>query len=281
MVTLKSSHIPNRLAAVASPPKQLFVEGNLSELLDKPCIAIVGSRKVSPYGREVTKRLARELAEQGIVIVSGLAFGVDAIAHEATLEAGGQAIAVLPSPLDNIYPASHHGLARRILERSGALVTEYPSGTKSFKGNFVARNRIIAGLADAVLITEAALKSGSLHTARFALNAGRDVLAVPGNITSPTSEGTNNLIRSGAVPVTEVSDILFALGIEPSKTNHTPKGASMAEQSIIDLIAAGTTDGSLIQAASGLTAEDFNQTLTMLELNGKIRSLGSNHWGLS
>jgi DNA processing protein len=160
------------------------------------------------------------------------------------------------------------------------LVTEYPSGTGSFKGNFVARNRIIAGLADAVLITEAALKSGSLHTARFALNAGRDVLAVPGNITSATSEGTNNLIKSGAMPVTEVSDILFALGIEPS-TATKPKGATTAEQDIINLIAAGTTDGTLIQAASGLTAEEFNQTLTMLELNGKIRSLGSNHWGLS
>jgi DNA processing protein len=280
MVTLTKSQLPTRLAAVASPPKQLFVEGELIELLDKPCVAIVGSRKVSPYGREVTKRLARELAEQGIVIVSGLAFGVDAIAHEAALEAGGQAIAVLPSPLDNIYPASHHGLARRILGQGGALVTEYPSGTGSFKGNFVARNRIIAGLADAVLITEAALKSGSLHTARFALNAGRDVLAVPGNITSETSEGTNNLIKSGAMPVTEVSDILFALGIEPSTTTK-PKGATTAEQDIINLIAAGITDGTLIQAASGLTAEEFNQTLTMLELNGKIRSLGSNHWGLS
>jgi DNA processing protein len=280
MVTLTKSQLPTRLAAVASPPKQLFVEGELIELLDKPCVAIVGSRKVSPYGREVTKRLARELAEQGIVIVSGLAFGVDAIAHEAALEAGGQAIAVLPSPLDNIYPASHHGLARRILGQGGALVTEYPSGTGSFKGNFVARNRIIAGLADAVLITEAALKSGSLHTARFALNAGRDVLAVPGNITSATSEGTNNLIKSGAMPVTEVSDILFALGIEPSTTTK-PNGATTAEQDIINLIAAGTTDGTLIQAASGLTAEEFNQTLTMLELNGKIRSLGSNHWGLS
>jgi DNA processing protein len=281
MVTLKASLLPDRLNAVASPPKQLFVEGNLTELLNKPCVAIVGSRKVSPYGREVTRRLARELAGQGIVIVSGLAFGVDGIAHEAALEAGGQAIAVLPSPLDNIYPASHQGLARRILERGGALVSEYPGGTQAFKGNFVARNRIIAGLADAVLITEAALKSGSLHTARFALNAGRDVLAVPGNVTSPTSEGTNNLIKSGAVPVTEVSDILFALGIEPSRASTIPTGATTVEQDIIDLIAAGTTDGTLIQAASGLTAEDFNQTLTMLELNGKIRSLTNNHWGLS
>jgi DNA processing protein len=252
----------------------------LAALLEKPCVAIVGSRKVTTYGREVTKKLARELAEQGIAIVSGLAFGVDAVAHEAALEAGGQAIAVLPSPLDNIYPASHHGLARRILGQGGALVSEYPSGTESFKGNFVARNRIIAGLADAVLITEAALKSGSLHTARFALNAGRDIFAVPGNITSPTSEGTNNLIKRGAMPVTEVSDILFALGIEVSHTAK-PKGATKAEQDIINLIAAGTTDGTLIQVASSLSAEEFNQTLTMLELNGKIRSLGSNHWSLS
>ncbi len=280
MLTLESTTIPDRLTSVASPPKQLFVEGDLVELLQRPAVAIVGSRKLTAYGREITNRLATELAEQGVVIVSGLAFGVDSIAHQAALDAGGRTIAVLPSPLQRIYPASHRGLARNIMEQGGALVSEYSAGAETFRGNFVARNRIIAGLADAVLVTEAALKSGSLHTARFALNAGRDVLAVPGNITSPTSEGTNNLIKRGALPVTSVDDILFCLGIDHSSRKPVPRASNEAEQAILDLLHAGTTDGTELQTKSGLDIEQFNQHLTMLEITGKIRSLGANQWSL-
>jgi DNA processing protein len=278
MLTLTNTQLPDRLTAIASPPKVLYVDGDLNNVLQRPTIAIVGSRKVSAYGRDVTKRLARELAEQGMVIISGLAFGVDSIAHQAVLDAGGQTIAVLPSPLESIYPASHRQLAKRIVEQGGALVTEYPAGTESFKGNFVARNRIIAGLADATLVTEAALKSGSLHTARFALNAGRDVLSVPGNITSPTSEGTNNLIKHGATPVTSVDDVLFILGIDRSATKAVPKGSNEAEQTILNLLYTGVVDGAQLQAKSGLSIEQFNQHLTMLEITGKIRSLGANQW---
>ena len=280
MLTLTNSQLPSRLATIASPPKVLYVEGDLQGILQSPSVAIVGSRKVSAYGREITKRLATELAEQGITIISGLAFGVDSIAHQAALDAGGRTIAVLPSPLESIYPASHRQLARHIVEQGGALVTEYPAGTESFKGNFVARNRIIAGLADATLVTEAALKSGSLHTARFALNAGRDVLAVPGNITSPTSEGTNNLIKRGATPVTSTSDVLFTLGIDHSTTKTAPTGSNEAEQAIIDLLAQGVSEGAALQIKSSLTIEQFNQHLTMLEITGKIRSLGANRWSL-
>jgi DNA processing protein len=258
----------------------LYVEGDLDDALQGTSVAIVGSRKVSAYGREVTKRLATELVEQGIVIISGLAFGVDSIAHQAALDAGGRTIAVLPSPLESIYPASHRQLAKHIVERGGALVTEYPAGTQTFPGNFVARNRIIAGLADATLITEAALKSGSLHTARFALNAGRDVLAVPGNILSPTSEGTNNLLKRGATPVTSVDDVLFVLGMDRSTTNAVPRGSNEAEQAIIDLLGQGVSDGAELQSRGGLPIEQFNQTLTMLEITGKVRSLGANQWSL-
>ena len=280
MLTLTKSHIPLRLAAIASPPATLYIEGDLEGALQSPSVAIVGSRKVTAYGREVTKRFATELAKQGITIISGLAFGVDSIAHQAALDAGGRTVAVLPSPLESIYPASHRQLARHIVEQGGALVTEYPVGTESFKGNFVARNRIIAGLADVTLITEAALKSGSLHTARFALNAGRDVMAVPGNITSPTSEGANNLIRSGATPVTSVDDILYVLGINPDNQKRVVTGANEAEQAILNLLIAGELDGDIIQSRSGLPVEQFNQTLTMLEITGKIRSLGANQWSL-
>jgi DNA processing protein len=275
---------PTRLLQLASPPKQLFYAGaDLSELLQRPTVAIVGSRKVTPYGHQVTSKLARQLAEQGIVIISGLALGVDALAHQAALEAGGLTIAVLPSPIEQIAPRSHVGLAQQITERGGALISEYSDGAEVFRTNFVARNRLVAGLADAVLITEAALKSGSLHTARFALEQGKDVLAVPGNITNPVAEGANNLLRAGAVPVTCVEDILSVLqlrfkAITPLKV---ARGANAHEQAIIDLLKTGLTDGELLQRTSELEIAQFNQTLTMLELSGKIRPLGGGHWALS
>lgn len=282
MLKLNKSEIPIKLQNISSPPKQLFVEGNLANLLNKPMVAVVGSRKVSSYGRGVTERLVSQLAGQGIVIVSGLAFGVDSIAHKATLEAGGQTIAVLPSPLDKIYPAAHHNLAKDIVKQGGALVSDYPSDSEIFRGNFVARNRLIAGLADGTLITEAALKSGSLHTARYAIEAGREVMAVPGNINSVTSEGTNNLIKAGAAPITSVDDILFCLKLQPAtQESAKPKAANQQEQSIIDLIADGVQDGNDLQQQSNLSAEEFNQALTMLEIAGKIRGLGANQWTLA
>lgn len=279
MLTLETADIPTRLTTISQPPSRLFVTGSLDNLLAVPCVAIVGSRKVSSYGREVTQRLASELAGQGITIVSGLAFGVDSIAHQAALDAGGRTIAVLPSPIERVYPASHQQLAKQIVAHGGALISEYPSGTTVFKGNFVARNRLIAGLADATLLTEAALKSGSLHTARFALENGRDVLAVPGNITSPTSQGTNNLLKMGAAPVTSSNDVLQVLNLAPVTPTATA-GSTPAEQAIIDALASGIVDGAELQQRSGLTIEEFNQTLTMLEINGAVRGLGLNRWSL-
>jgi len=253
-----------------------------SEWLDRPKVAVVGSRGVTPYGRAVTAQLSRELAEHGIVIVSGLALGVDGIAHEACLEAGGTTIAVLANGLDKIYPATHTDLGRRLLEQGGTIFSEYPHGTPGLKQNFIARNRIVAGLSDALLITEATEKSGTLHTARFALEQGRDVLVVPGNITSPNSVGTNRLIKSGAIPVTCVDDILYVLG-----ASHLPvekvrrKGDSPAEQALIDLLYGGISDGHELLTQSELPAVEFNQILTMLEISGKIRPLGNNHWALA
>jgi DNA processing protein len=236
---------------------------------------------VSAYGKQVTLRLAAQLAEQGIVIISGLALGVDGLGHRATLEAGGLAIAVLPSSLEEIYPATNRRLAYKILDQGGTLVSEYSEGTMNFKTNFIARNRLIAGLADAVLITEAAQKSGSLHTARFALDQGKEVLAVPGNITSPNSVGSNNLIKAGATPVTSYEDVLHALRLEPHRTN-APKirGRNRNEQIILDLLLQGVTDGSELLKQSQLDISQFNQTLTMLEITAKVRSLGTNHWSL-
>lgn len=280
---LTHSTIPERLRQIPVPPKQLFTIGvPLDELLERPVVTVVGSRKVSAYGREVTHRLSGELAANGITIVSGLALGVDAIAHQAALDAGGITIAVLPGPIEKIYPSSHRQLAERIIRNGGALISEYPAGTEPFRVNFIARNRLVSGLGDVLLITEAAEKSGSLHTARFALEQGKDVLAVPGNITSPTSAGTNNLIKSGAGAVTETSDVHHVLGLQPLEGQPLrPKGANENEQLVLNLLAEGITEGEQLVRASNLDIALFNQTLTMLEITGKIRSLGSDHWTLA
>lgn len=281
-LTLQHSAYPSLLRDIAGPPKELFYLGaDPAEWLDRPRVAIVGSRAVSPYGKQITQRLARELAERGIVIVSGLALGVDGIAHAACLEAGGTTVAVLANGLDMIYPASHTQLAHRILEQGGTIMSEYAAGMPGFKYNFIARNRIVAGLSDALLITEATEKSGTLHTARFAMEQGRDVLAVPGNITSPGSVGTNNLIKTGAVPVTGIDDILFALGVDTSGgAARQQRGDNAEEQTLLDLLASGITDGHELLVQCALPAVQFNQVLTMLEIGGKIRALGNNHWSL-
>ncbi len=274
-------HLPEPLRGIPDVPKQLFWAGNsLQPLLGRPRVAIVGSRKVSPYGREVTGLFARQLAEQGVVVVSGLALGVDGLAHRGALEAGGLTIAVLPCSLDRLYPAMHQRLGREISENGGCLVSEYDaSDTFVYKYNFVARNRIISGLSDAVLITEAAEDSGSLHTADFALQQGREVLVVPGNINSPTSRGTNNLIKIGATPVTDVLDVLRALNIEPdSAVKLKRKAGTPAEQMVLDLIDSGVHEGETLLRRARLPPAAFNQALTMLEINGQVRAGGANTW---
>ena len=282
-ITIKDSDYPASLRNISSPPKQLYYLGApLSDLDQRPTVAIVGSRKVSHYGGQVTAELASALARRDITVVSGLAMGVDAIAHQAVVEAGGRAVAVLPSGLDLIYPASNRQLAKRILERGGTLITEYPFETEPFKQNFIARNRLIAGLAQATLITEAAEKSGSLHTANFALEQGREVLAVPGNITSYLSTGTNNLIKSGATPITSAQDIFEALNLAPGEaTDHEIVAANKEEQIILKLLTSGVSDGTELLEQSELRPPVFNQTLTMMEITGKIKAAGNDYWRLA
>lgn len=278
---LNDTEFPEILKIIPAAPRQLYTLGNLHSLLDIPRIAIIGSRKVTPYGRDVTQRMAREIAESGVVIVSGLALGVDSIAHKACLDAGGKTIAVLPTSLDNIYPSSHRQLAKDILLGGGALISEYQSGIPGLKHHFIERNRLVSGISDGVLITEAAMKSGTLHTANFALEQGKPVMAVPGNITSVASEGTNSLLKAGAIPVTEINDVLTALNLtRKDLQKQLPLAANEAEQIILDLIQTGTTEASAIHAASGLEPGEFNQTLTMLEISGKIRPLGLGKWSI-
>ena len=283
MLTVRADELPAQLLNLYDPPKQLHLSGDrLDSLLKRPRIAIIGSRRISPYGRAVTSMLAAELARRGVVIISGLALGVDSVAHASCLDAGGTTIAVLPAGLDRIYPSTHAHLAQQIISSDGLLLSEYPFKTEPLRHNFIARNRIIAGLAEGLLITEAALKSGSLHTARFALELGIPVMAVPGPITSATSEGTNNLIRSGAHVITSVQDIFTAMGWQDSGAEVPEPSANTEEERIIlELLKAGVSDGALLHEQSGLGAAGFQQALTMLELSGRIRPLGANNWALS
>lgn len=278
-LTLEDSSFPSSLREIVDPPKQLFILGNPSLIKKEVKVGVVGSRRVSSYGRSVTLRLARELAEQDIVIVSGLALGIDSIAHRAALEVKGKTIAVLPCGLDRVYPASHTTLAKEILSNDGLLISEYPPGTNLQKYQFIARNRLISGLSDGVLITEAASKSGSLHTANFALDQGKQVFAVPGNITSDLSAGTNNLIRAGATPVTGSNDIFEALNLAVSSSN-TPVANNAEEALLLNLLQQGVQDSSELLEQSRMDTARFNQTLTMLEISGKIRPLGTGQWGL-
>lgn len=277
----KAEDFPDVLRNIPDPSARLhIVSSNWQELLQRPWVAIVGSRKVTDYGRIVTTRLATDLARAGVVIVSGLAIGVDGIAHRAALDAGGLTVAVLAGGLDYIYPASHQQLAHHIVNQSGALISEYPAGTPSYAAHFIARNRLVSGLSQAVVITEAAEKSGTLHTARFALEQGKDVFAVPGNITSSTSVATNRLLQSGAMLVTESKDILQRLGIKLPKQRPL-HGDTPQEQCLLDLLREGTSEGTVLLEQSALDPVTFNQSLTMLEITGKIRALGGNRWTLN
>ncbi len=268
-------------SVIDKPPATLYYYGALPESR-LPTVAIVGSRKPTSYGKEVTHRLAYDLAKQGIVVVSGLALGVDGLAHQAALEAGGTTLAVLPCGLPKIYPSTHRDLAQAIVNKGGALITEYTSDDEiSYQSNFLERNRIVAGLADAVLITEAAAKSGTLNTAAHALAQGKDVFVVPGNITSPMSSGCNALIKQGANIALSAEDIIQVIAPQLLKQQEIlPLGANPTEIAILQQLKAGVRDGDEIQRNTGMSAVDITTALTMLELSGAIRGLGANQWTL-
>lgn len=267
------SHIPR-------PPERLFYRGQLPKER-VPTVAIIGTRKPTPYGKEVAQMLAYDLARRGVVIVSGLALGVDSLAHRAALEAGGVTIAVLANSVDHIYPRSHAGLAEQIINNSGAILSEYEPPTDARDFQFLARNRIVSGLSDGVIIIEAAARSGTLSTAAHALQQGKEIFAVPGNITNPLSAGCNMLIRQGATPVTSAQDVLDVIvpHVVVAQT-PLPLGDTPLETKIIELLQTGIRDGDTLHRHSGANASEFNQALTMMEINGVIHPLGGNQWTL-
>ena len=273
-----------RLAHIANPPKSLCYMGKLPET-NAPVVSIVGSRKPSAYGKEVTERLATDLAKAGCVIVSGLALGVDCIAQKAAIEAGGTVVAVVPNELPDISPRTNYQLAMDIIKQGGAVISEWMKGDNKIvnRWSFLERNRLVSGLADGIIITEAAERSGTLNTASHALNQGRDLFVVPGNITSPLSAGCNTLLKQGAYLVTDADDVLSIIAPEKLQKDNGQElaaSATIEEAIIIKLISEGLRDGDEIQQKSGLSASDFATALTMLEINGVIKPLGANNWTL-
>ena len=260
MTFLRKHELPPLLRAIHDPPKRLYLRGEGEPgLLRGPAVGIVGARACSPYGAQVSRMLARELAAAGLLVVSGLARGVDGEAHRGALESGGHTVAVLGCGIDRDYPAAHTWLAREIAERS-LLVSEYEPGVEPAPWRFPARNRIIAGLCAATVVVEARERSGALITADFALEEGREVFAVPGEITSSLSKGTNGLLRLGATPLTSADDVLEALGIEP-----TPKVTP--DHPLLELLPAGIDE--LVRATRTNPAE-VAATLLELELAGLV-----------
>ena len=261
---------PPLLAELHDPPARLFLRGGPAELLARPAVAIVGARSCSSYGGHVARELARELAAAGVVVVSGLARGIDGEAHRGALAGGGITVAVLGCGIDRDYPRSHAELARRIAEE-GLVVSEYPPGVEPAPWRFPARNRIIAGLARATVVVEARERSGALITADFALELGRDVFAVPGEITSALSAGTNDLLRQGAAPLLSADDVLGAIGLE-----RAPPGPHAALSPAAEAVSAILRDGAraadeLVRAV-GLGSAEVAAALVELELAGLAAS---------
>ena len=210
-ISIKNNEYPNQLKNIYDPPAKLYVLGNRS-ILNQKNFAIVGSRKATEYGKKVAMQISKELSENGLNIVSGLARGIDSYAHLGAIYAKGKTTAVLGSGIDIIYPKENFFLAEKIINTGGAIISEYPIGTKPMKINFPARNRIISGISEGLLVVEAKKKSGTLITVDFALEQGKEVFAVPGDINREQSEGCNLLIKDGANVVTSSQDIIYVIG---------------------------------------------------------------------
>jgi DNA processing protein len=285
VLTLKDEDYPDLLKELINAPPVLYIAGTFKKQEDRFALGIVGTRKVSSYGRQVTEQFARELAEGKVTVVSGLAHGIDTIAHTATLDAGGRTLAVLASGLDTIYPSDNLGLARRIVESGqGALITEFPLGIKPDGRNFPARNRIISGLSQGILVTEAPKQSGALITANFALEQGRDVFGVPNSIYSPGSVGVNKLIQDGAHLVTNVQDILMVLNLFLVPQHVEVQAAlpdNSEERTLLALLSHDPRHVDEIIRDSGLPTTLVSSTLMVMELKGMIRQLGSMQYVLA
>jgi len=273
---------PARLKEIYDYPPVLYVKGRLLPE-DEPCLAIVGTRRPTVYGRQVTEEMVTDLARSGITVISGLARGIDSVAHRAALDAGGRTVAVFGSGLDIVYPGENAKLAQAIVEH-GALVSEHPLGVKPRAENFPMRNRIMSGLSLGVLVVEAGERSGALITAQQAVEQNREVFAIPGSILSPASQGTNRLIQEGAKLVRDYTDILQELNLtivvqQAEIKEFSP--ANEAESAVLKQLSAEPNHIDEICRRSGLTMPEVSSTLAMLELKGIARQAGSMNYVLA
>lgn len=276
LLTWDDDLYPRSLREIDQSPPVLYLRGQLSSL-DFPIIAIVGTRRITQYGRQVAKELAAELAQRGITVVSGLARGVDAAAHQAAMDAGGSTLAVLGSGIDQIYPPEHRKMAERMTE-NGAVISDYPPGTLPEAGNFPPRNRIISGLSRAVVIVEAGEKSGALITAAYAAEQGKEVFAVPAGIYAPQSRGCNKLIQQGAhiyLNTQEIFDLLDLTKVDGFKSARSVLPADATEAQLYSLLGREPLHVDELRLISGLPVEVVSSSLTMMELKGMVRQVGS------
>lgn len=276
------------LDTIALKPKLLYYYGSWPKKRIKT-VAIVGARKNTKYGEDIAYGLGKTLGQKGIIVVSGLAYGIDSIAARGCLDGGGTTIAILGTEIERIYPREHTALAQKIVKHGGVVASEYHLGDEVHpKTSFLERNRLISGLADVVVVVEARERSGSLNTASHALSQGKDVFAVPGDINRETSKGCNRLISSGANPYLGIDDFLNYL-LPSTKTKNKQSrleqislfADTAEERNVLQLLANGYRDGDAIIDKLNLDIVTFNQTITMLEIKGAVRSLGANHWTLA
>jgi DNA processing protein len=267
---------PPQLNHIFQPPKQLYVQGDVELLAAKNLLAVVGSRKASAYGAAAVKKLLAPVVQAGIPLVSGLAFGIDSMAHALCVTNNTPTIAVLGSGLDDasLYPRRHRALAQTIVTQGGAVITEYAPGTPPFLGHFPARNRIIAGLARATLVVQAADRSGSLITARLALDSGKDVMAVPGAITDPLSFGTNQLIQQGAIPVLTAQDILDYFGLVSPRQSAAAHHFTAEQELVLSKLSADPQHVDELVEQTRLAPPIISATLVELEMIEVVQNVG-------
>ncbi len=275
ILTWKDQAYPQRLKEIEQPPPVIYVRGDyLPE--DLYAVAIVGTRRVTSYGRQITEELSSYLASNGITVVSGLARGVDAVAHQTALKAGGRTIGVLGSGVDKIYPPEHRSLAQQMIEQ-GAIVSDYAPGTPPDASNFPPRNRIISGLSLAVVVVEAGETSGALITAEFAAEQGREIFAVPGSILAPQSKGTNKLIQKGALPLLSINDLMQALNLTRMGEHKSARKiipADETERRVMGILGSEPLHVDEIRNQTELPIEKVSATLALMELKGMVRQVG-------
>jgi DNA processing protein len=282
VLTWKDEQYPHLLRQIADAPPVLYIKGGMLPE-DEWAVAVVGTRMATTYGKEAATRIAGELARNRVTVVSGLARGIDSTGHRAALEADGRTIAVLGCGLDIVYPSENRRLADRII-RQGALVSEYPLGTPPEAGNFPPRNRIISGLSLGTVIVEAGPRSGALITADYALDQGREVFAVPGNIFRRASQGTNALIQDGATPVLSIESILEALNLNMVSQQQAARAIipeNETESRLLEYLSVDPVHVDDLGQQAGLPISEVTSTLALMELKGMVRQVGGMHYVLA